>query len=226
MSEFYGERLFLSQSFRFGQSIADVANQWLTNLNADLRLKGCEIESTIEDLNRADAILCRTNGKCIEEVSNNIDMGRKVSLVGGGESIKKMAEASITLKAGIGTSHPEFFTFKTWQEVQEYSETDEGGDIKPFVKMIDKYGSDGVIDICNSLSEERNADVVVSTCHKAKGREWGSVKISDDFIEPQKSEKKPNPKIDRSIAMLAYVAVTRAKSKLDCSNIDWISEFI
>lgn len=226
MSDFEGNRLYLSQSFRFGQIIADEANKWLKVLNADLRLTGCDVDSTIKTLINPDAILCRTNSKCISEVAEALQSGKKVALVGGGESIRKLAEASITLKAGAGTSHPELFAFENWDQVQSYSKTEEGADLKSFVDLVDKYGADGVIDIVDQLSLEKHADITVSTIHKSKGREWGSVKISDDFIEPKKSELNPNPKIEDCKAMLAYVGVTRAKYQLDCSNLDWVNKFI
>jgi superfamily I DNA/RNA helicase len=63
-----------------------------------------------------------------------------------------------------------------------------------------------------------SADVVLSTAHKAKGREWDAVRISDDFMPTKERE---GESVSRSEAMLMYVAVTRAKNALDCSALSW-----
>lgn len=60
---------------------------------------------------------------------------------------------------------------------------------------------------------------VVSTAHKAKGREWESVLIADDFAEPTGEDL---PRVD---AMLGYVAVTRARLRLDRGSLTWIDRF-
>ncbi|MEK8108688.1 hypothetical protein NKG94_34645 [Micromonospora sp. M12] len=86
------------------------------------------------------------------------------------------------MQAGMPTDHPELFAFRTWREVQEYVEMDStGSDLRVFVRLIDRHGSHEVMRVCDALVEERTADVIVSTAHKAKGREWGTVLIADDF---------------------------------------------
>lgn len=59
-----------------------------------------------------------------------------------------------------------------------------GRDLKPFVDLIDSYGASAVLAAIDAMVDEKNCDTVVSTAHKAKGREWESVLIADDFAEP------------------------------------------
>jgi superfamily I DNA/RNA helicase len=218
------QRLYLSQSFRFGKAVAAEANKWLAVLRSPLRLQGFErINSVIEPLPTPTAILCRTNAEAVAQVMAATDAGRRPALVGGGKEIRRLAEAAITLKAGIGTDHPELFAFRTWAELQEYVEHDDAGnDLKVFVRLIDQYGPDTVISTVDRLVEEHDADVVVSTAHKAKGREWSTVRIAADFREPGDEQ----PEIPREDAMLAYVAVTRARLVLDRSGLAWIDRWI
>src|SRR5690606_6988704 len=125
MSKFNGVRLTLSQSFRFGEAVADEANLWLEYLNAPLRLRGFEqINSRLTELAEPDAILRRTHGTAMAQVMKELEAGRRVALVGGGDQIRKLADAAIQLKDGRGCSHPELFAFKTWGELQEYVEED------------------------------------------------------------------------------------------------------
>ena len=226
-----GVRLPLAQSFRFGPAVADEANKWLGILHAGLRLRGYDrINSAVTSGSAAGTVLCRTNAKAMSEAMNAMAAsGRKVAVTGGGREILALAEAAITLKAGTGTSHPELFAFRTWGEVQDYAENDPGGsDLQVLVKLIDDHGPETIIDAVRRLSDERYASLIISTAHKAKGREWDSVRIADDFREPKKNPEKPDelPQISPPEAMLAYVAVTRAKLTLDRSGLAWVDKYL
>jgi AAA domain len=217
-------RLALSQSFRFGPAIAGEANKWLQILDAPLRLRGFEqVTSTVAPLGRADAVLCRTNAEAVCQLMAAAEQGQRAALVGGGADIRRLAEAATTLKAGLGTDHPELFAFRSWGEVQDYVAQDaSGSDLKVFVQLIDAYGPDVVIDTMDRLVPEDQAQLVVSTAHKAKGREWPRVRIAADFREP-KGEDTPIP---RAEAMLAYVAVTRARLQLDPDGLAWVDRWL
>jgi superfamily I DNA/RNA helicase len=223
-------RLPLAQSWRFGPAVAAEANKWLGILGAGLRLRGYDrINSAVTPLATPGTLLCRTNARTMSEAMNAMASGsRKVAITGGGREILALAEAANTLKAGAGTSHPELFAFHTWGEVQDYAEHDPGGsDLHVFVKLIDEHGPETIIDAVKRLSDERDASLIVSTSHKAKGREWDTVQIATDFREPKKDPDKPDemPEISPPEAMLAYVAVTRAKLTLDRSGLAWVDKY-
>src|SRR5207245_1122854 len=81
----------------------------------------------------------------------------------------------------------------------------------------------------DQLSPEDSAQVTVSTAHRAKGREWSSVRIADDFTGPDDLDERdedgtplPGP-VNLDEARLAYVAVTRARSQLDIGGLSWIN---
>ncbi|MEU9285991.1 UvrD-helicase domain-containing protein [Streptomyces sp. NPDC048275] len=215
----------LSQSFRFGQAVADEANVWLDLLDADIRLIGFEkIDSRIGRLHAPDAILCRTNAGCMNSAIGLMNSGQRVALVGGGSSILAMAYAAMELRAGGTTNHPELVAFETWDQVCDYADTDDGGDLKPMVELIQAHGAEGVIRAVRSLSDAKAAQVTVSTAHKSKGLEWSTVKIGGDFYPPKKNPETGKRLISRAMAMLAYVAVTRARETLDCEALDWVGE--
>jgi AAA domain/UvrD-like helicase C-terminal domain len=224
-------RLALSQSFRFGPPIAEEANKWLAVLDAGLRLVGYDqVTSTIGPLEEPTAILCRSNSETIRQVMQTIAANKRAALVGGGQDIRRLAEAAITLKAGTGCSHPELWAFKTWGELQEYVDQDsDGSDLKTFVKLVDEHGPEVIIDVIENLVIEQHADVVISTAHKAKGREWPTVKIASDFAEPAKpnaDEDGEDQDVPAEDAMLAYVAVTRARHRLDRTGLAWIDKYL
>ena len=225
-------KLQLSQSWRFGPAIADQANRWLAALGASLRLTGNpNLPSRVAAGHPVDAVLCRTNGGTLHHVITNLAAGRSVALVGGGADAIRLAEAAKDLQAGKRPWHPELAAFTTWGQVQDYvEEGGDGGDLKAFVKLVDTHGPDKLIVALNRLAPEERADVVVSTAHKAKGREWDSVLIHDDFPDYDPHATPTDGPRDKSVPereelMLAYVAVTRAKLVLDPDGLSWLDAF-
>lgn len=212
-------RKLLSQSFRFGQAIADVANTILATLQepTDLVLRGLEsIPSRVAPLTNPDCVLCRTNARAVATLLGAVRpldplaIPKRVHLIGGGDETVKFVKAAVELQDGRRTQHPELCCFESWQEVQEYSKTDEGDDLRLMVKLIDEFEPQPILDALERMPSEKDADLVISTAHKSKGREWGTVKLASDF--PTK-DKMSDP--DRR---LLYVAATRAKYQLDISE--------
>jgi hypothetical protein len=220
-------RLYLSQSWRFGTKIAEEANKWLSLLDTPLRLSGNpSLASTLADLPAPDAILCRTNGEAMGQCMTLMGAGHRVALVGGGAGIKRLAEAARDLKDGRRTSHPELWVFGTWGEVQDFADEPQGRDLRPFVDLIDSHGVDTIIRAVDQLADEKRADTIVSTGHKAKGREWDSVRIAKDFPEPKRDDDGEMEDVTPADIMLAYVAVTRAKLRLDRGGLAWIDTYL
>lgn len=72
------------------------------------------------------------------------------------------------------------------------------------------FGAQKIHDAVKHMPKEADADFVVCTAHKSKGREWDTVKLSSDFPT--------NDKAGDEERRLLYVAVTRAKLVLDVSE--------
>ncbi|MFJ8138361.1 MULTISPECIES: UvrD-helicase domain-containing protein [Streptomyces] len=222
--------LTLTRSFRFGPLLAEQANRWLELAEAPIRLTGSETMPTeVGDVANPDAVLCRTNIGAMTEVMRLLAEGRRVALARGAHTLAALALAARDLKEGRRTSHPELVLFASWGEVQDYAAYDPaGGDLQPFVDLVDTNGPDAILAAVNELTDEEQSDVTVSTAHKAKGREWSTVKIGDDFPPPKDTDQldaqgQPVPEpITDTDARLAYVAVTRARHQLDLGGLSWI----
>lgn len=213
-------RTMLTHSWRFGAATADLANAILTELDADLRIvgRGPDTKHWVTSSGpQPDAVLCRSNAVAIETLMDFQQKGKRVHLVGGGEEAVRFAAAAAELQAGGRTSHPELACFETWEAVQTYVADDpQGSDLALMVKLMDEYGPQIVIDALDGMPAEDAADLIVSTAHKAKGREWPGVRIARDFTVPEKG--------GAAERRLMYVAATRATHDLDISACEYLSE--
>jgi hypothetical protein len=204
------EEVWLTQSFRFGDSIADKARLYLEKLRAPKMIRGNpEMHSTVGRGQRADAVLCRTNGGVVTMVLAAQERGRRVAVVGGAQPLIEFAKACEQLMQGQRTAHPELAPFHTWDEVRHWvqEESEEAGQIGTWVNMIEGMSINKLTAALENCVDERFADVTISTAHRAKGREWPTVYLAPDFqhIDDMQDEE----------LRLAYVAVTRARVHLD-----------
>lgn len=212
------ERTWLTQSFRFGPEIARAANYCLGLIpGAELRIVGTPtIDSQLVDgLADPACVLTRTNAKALETYLSTMETGRRPYLVGEGVEVVKFSQAWIQLSTEGWTPHPELACFRSVAEVEDYVATDpQGSELALMVKLIDQFGAQEIIDALEHQRPEAQCDMVISTAHRAKGREWPTVSLAGDFPEPDEGETLSDEEI-----RLLYVAATRAQYLLDISGV-------
>lgn len=206
----------LTRSFRFGTPVALAATSILRVLGESRSVIGDPAKnSRVAAVGRTGTILCRTNAGVVGVVVNALAENRKVHVVGGVAELMRMLEDVQRLKSATPAESPEFFGFANWDELVDFAESEEGQSLRSFVKIVNVQGESNLIRMLKAVSkDEAGADLIVSTGHKSKGREWDSVTLSSDF-EPRVD--KVNTKklvINQEEARLLYVAVTRARTLL------------
>lgn len=207
----------VSQSFRFGEPIANKANEILNtyfDLKTPVAIRGnIKTKSAINTIPWPDAILCRTNASVISRAMEMLKF-HSVFIAGGVEDTIKLVKGVEDLQAGRRTSVEELASFKNWQSVKEFSTTKSGGDLKSLVGLVESYGTKRLIQtLTQTCQSSDEADITITTVHKAKGLEWERVKLSDDFKYPTEDK----PVADEEVNIL-YVAITRALKQLDISD--------
>jgi hypothetical protein len=217
----------LTQSWRFGPAIARIANLILEAKDETLRVRGRpDRKDSIASVDVPDAVLARTNAGLFEEalaIIAKLDPADRIAFVGGVDVVLQMVLAAHELWKHGKTSHPEFRFFKSWREVNDAAESGLGGGYGPFVKLIEKFGSD-IPDRCADISEVavesiERARVVFSTAHKFKGKERARVRIAGDFPAfCDFNYKSRRWEFNIEEANLAYVTVTRAEHILDLGS--------
>jgi len=206
----------LTQSFRFGASVAAAATSILRVLGESRTVLGAPTRDTrIAAAGKTGTILCRTNAGVVTVVINALADNRRPHVVGGVGDLIQMLKDVSKLKASIPPDCPEFFGFKDWAEVVDFAKSDEGESLRSFVGIVTAYGESTLIAKLESVSREEDAaDLIVSTGHKAKGREWDSVTLFSDFEPRLSKDVPPKPVLTPEEARLLYVAATRARKLL------------
>lgn len=217
----------LTQSFRFGPAIAELANVALTDLEAPAPLLGFDqVASTVGYCESPDAILTRTNARAMTELFAAIRAGRRPHLVGGGKEVAGFARAANDLMAEGRTSYPDLACFESWGEVQEYVEQDpQGSELALMVKLVDEFGTSTILEALDRMPSEASSGLVISTAHKAKGREWHRVQLGNDFPDPVRDARAAgslnDPDASNEELRLLYVAVTRGQHQVDATAVPY-----
>ena len=208
------EKLWLTQSFRFGLEIAEVANGFLRMLRSPEMVRGlANVHSSVGALNDPDAVLCRTNFGAVVSLQEAQARGQRAALLGNvKEGLQEFARGCLRLIQGHKTGHPELALFKDWESALKWADDEEesGSDTAMLIRLVQGVGAGKLLRVLDDVVEEELADVTISTAHRAKGREWNRVRLAGDFKHPAD--------MSEDELKLTYVAVTRAKQKLDISE--------
>jgi hypothetical protein len=211
----------LTESFRFGICIAEAASRILGALGETLTIRGNPSVDSQLGCVTPRAILCRTNAEVISRCLDALGLDLLPHIVGGTQELIRLLGGVSTLKRGLPCEIPDFFGFKNWGEVVAFSESPEGQHLKSLVRIVEQHGEQALISALEQTSdEETRAGIVVSTAHKAKGREWETVEVAEDFRIHRSKEKPDEPdEFDPAELRLLYVAMTRAKRAVQIPDL-------
>jgi len=166
------------------------------------------------------AIVCRGNLGVFQAALNQVDFGKAVAVAGGIEPICDLIEGAVALFRGGRTNQPDLRDFPDWQTLAEYADTTLGQAYRPIVRLV-QTNPDAAARHAHLLRtqvvSEDVAGIVISTGHKAKGRQWPVVSLADDWRPFAGVADDGHPWLLEEEARLFYVAVTRARQVLDLS---------
>lgn len=213
----------LTQSFRFGPEIAELANLVLADqCHSPLLLQGDPHQpGRVGAVDEPDCVLARKNATLINHLFTHVRArpGAKVCIQGGVSELVGLLDSAERLQAGQPATHPELAEFTSWAEVKEGCEDEHYAHLRTFVELASTHGIRALREMLEQSHVTAGAGVLtLSTAHKAKGAEWGRVKLLDDFplIGPA-----DNPGLfgwEPEAANLLYVAATRARRELDVED--------
>lgn len=243
----------LTESFRFGKQIAAVANVILKTFGkGGKEITGHKTEDSVGPIPKhlKHTLIARTNATLFEEALSQIEKGRKYHFVGTRadagwdpttpyrfDDAKDVYRLYIGDRAGVRNPHLQ--AFDTYAELKEAAEgvktrgeTKQGDkELESLCRIVEKHKRDlpALIDrIVANCAGPGEADILLTTCHRAKGLEWPRVRMADDFTKLviRKPEERNIPRLTKvgtgredethpEEINLIYVAATRAMERLE-----------
>ncbi|KAJ6666330.1 hypothetical protein lerEdw1_000602 [Lerista edwardsae] len=227
---------YLTQSFRFGPEIAyvgatildvckKVRNKPLVGGNQEGDVSGVDVTGKVAFLSR--------NNRTVFEDAVRVTSGEppaKIHLLGGLKAfgLDKIHDIWKLLHPELTGEVRDAF-LKRWIEkgfaaLKEYAVSAEDKQLGMKIAIVEKY-RDCVPELVNRITQchttPETADYVLGTVHKAKGLEFDTVQVADDFVSVPVArhnlERTPNFRpetIPEDEWNVLYVAVTRAKRRL------------
>lgn len=206
----------LSQSFRYGQAIAEVAT---AILQRDMIVTGrsdieCRIGFQVVDRTQPYMYLFRTNSMLLLEAVAAIDRGEKIKVEIDTKDFVKLLQSAQALydKKMKDVKHEKILPYASWLTLVEEAE-ETGGELKRIAAIVEGRQADHIISVLENYKAPADAIATYTTAHKAKGREEEQVILANDF--PTNYRKGEWVGLSTPEENLAYVAATRAKRVLE-----------
>lgn len=124
-----------------------------------------------------------------------------------------------------GLDHAGFAAFDSFDELLRHALEAEDAELSLLLDLIEEFETDELLSMkgrCCKDAEE--ADITITTCHKAKGSEWEHIQLAEDWTidriggpgsVDRAGKEKP---INSEEHQLLYVAVTRCRTSLDLTR--------
>ncbi len=236
--------LSLTNSFRFHQGIANLANNLLGVFkNENVRILGTASHREIT----TRAFITRTNAKIIEQIEGLLKVKSKVwKTVRDPKELFKLSLSITKLftngNINFDVPHELYFLekFKDVDELFEYAK--KVNDIEMLSAISVAKHKSYCIEKCFTSAVEqyavKNARVFLTTAHTSKGLEWDEIRLSDDypdilkyivesfgnlksFVDAQSGNvgNRNMRDIIEEINLL-YVALTRARERVDANDVE------
>lgn len=235
------DKTYLNASFRFPESIADLAKNilgtksLLTEGLGEINIPNIKGRGNSSET-MTNTILGRTNSALLVEAINMLiedEVISKVYFEGNFSSYTYADEGgsiydvlNLYLDKRKKVRDPLIKSFKSLFELEQYADETEDAPMKGLIHIVNTYKKE-LPSLINKIKEHHvsddnksEAEVIFSTVHKAKGMEYDEVTLLSDFLGEDRLKTQLNneevdwKKLEEDINIL-YVAATRAKNQLN-----------
>ena len=224
---------YLTQSFRFDNNVARVANMILKTFKQEPRkIVGTPVPVKPPWDIGHHTIIARTNATLFDRAVR-LYKRHKIGFVGGVGSYRLtlLKDVYYLYKKDHSRIKDVYVkSFGSFKKLQSYARAVEDFELSSVCKMVEKYTSTipaHVDKIMEQAVEGDKAGILLTTAHKSKGLEWSNVLLMEDFHPLLKEGKIIDPAgVDPDEFNLIYVAMTRAMVNLRFDRASDIPEFI
>jgi hypothetical protein len=239
---------YLTRSFRFGDAPADLASKLLETLGETRPVQGTgTTDIQFVPIQKRDpapflretpqlAWVSFSNVPLLDVAMHCIEEGISFHIVGQGREEKGLIYAAMNLKNGKPDPKGPLAAYASWQDLLDEAESVPDGDAAKLIKLYRHPGFGAILDALNrGERREQDAQVILTTAHRSKGREWDVVIIDSDLdapLEPTRAQIKKHRRFflqdgkelrfdTREDIHLRYVAFTRGRKHLlvGCPNL-------
>jgi len=209
----------LTTTYRYGQDSADIAAKIL---DSDVQIKSFEglvtkVGDDVIDKSKPYTILYRTNEALVLDAVNSISQGNIVNLEIDTKDFCNLLDSSIALYRGeMGkVKHEDLVAFENFEDLKD--EAKNSASLTRIVNLIESNHCWKVLRTLRDHKNHTNPDIIYTTAHKSKGREWPQVQLAHDF--PSHYDRDKNwVGLTTEEQNLLYVAATRAKDALNINK--------
>lgn len=220
MKKFPADTALLSKSFRFGEEIAALAN---LVINRDLLVGHEDINTKVEKyLNEEEVgqytILYRTNTALIFDAVDYLAEGKIINLEFDVIDFTRYLESAMYLFKGEinKVKHENLLPYSGWEDLV-YEASIESGELARVANIMESGQYRQILNLLKEHENSENPDIILTTAHKSKGREWDIVVLAEDYPSPLDHEGRYIG-LSPEETNLLYVAITRAKKLLVYNN--------
>jgi superfamily I DNA/RNA helicase len=209
MKNIQAPTLSLSQSWRYGEAIAGVAECILSKDSVTVKGNPC-IKSILCDVPQEEhyTMIFRTNAELLNQAEQLIDSGVSVQIEINVKDFIRQVNSVIELKKGSKPFHDNIARFGSFPELLEYAK--ESVEIQRLLNTAMRADVQEFLSKLESNNLCSNPSVILTTAHKSKGLEFDNVVVANDF----KFGENDLLSMPEQELNLLYVACTRAKKKL------------
>ncbi|RLB38751.1 MAG: hypothetical protein DRH12_12425 [Deltaproteobacteria bacterium] len=227
------ETLYLTHSFRFGEEIAWLANKILKTFKQEKK-KLVGAWKGGNGNGHGFGVIARTNATLFDEAVSLSSGSCRIAFLGGieGYRFSDILDA-YRLYAGLRReiANPFLRSFRSYHDLEAYGREVEDWEILSLCKVVSKYG-DEIPYLVNRVRETaveiEEADVILTTAHKAKGQEFRGIRVCKDFpaMFRQTEDSKFKTVLSSDEFNLLYVTVTRAMDRISFEDVGAWGEFV
>ncbi|MGX9835939.1 UvrD-helicase domain-containing protein [Enterobacter dykesii] len=217
------DRLWLTNSFRFGPAVAEMANVLLAMSGEEMIVTGSGDDDEVVMHLPAEiphySVLSRTVSGVIGTALSASLQEKKVFWVGGIEGYKtEELEDLYWFSADMPERMQSPRLRQDYRDFEEYcsiAKATQDVEMNQAIRLLDEYfplPQKLAIMRRQVVTYEKDAHVTVSTAHRSKGLEWDVVVLNEDFCDITDPLLSAEERQDET--NLLYVAVTRARKTL------------
>ena len=209
----------LTQSFRYGQAVADVANSVLQGKTS---IRGFDKVESIVGRNTVDTTkpymhIFRTNSALIMSAISSLEKGVPTLIAIDTRDFVKLLQSALALSKGIvkDVKHERILPFAEFKDLVEEGKID--GELGRIASAVKDGRAYKMIDMLEHYTAPKDPVATFTTCHKVKGAEAEQVILDEDFPSHY-GRKGAWVGLSDSERNLLYVGATRAKLVLEINT--------